>query len=116
MRRHGKHRARHETQIHRRTAPGASPGSIIVDPRAKRGAVHVIAYGPDAIVERDLADLHDVPEFLGKHSVTWINVDGLGDAAVIEKLGQIFHLHRLALEDVVNVHQRAKVDEYGDVL
>ncbi len=28
----------------------------------------------------------------------------------------MFHLHRLALEDVVNVHQRAKVEEYNDHL
>lgn len=116
MRRHRKQRSLEDTHIHRRAPPGASPGSILVDPSAKRGRVQVIAYGPDGSVERNLTDLHDVAGFLKSYPVTWINVDGLGDAALIEKLGQIFHLHRLALEDVVNVHQRAKVDEYDDVL
>lgn len=116
MKRNRKHRTRHETRIHRRTLPGASPGSILVDPHASRGRMQVIAYGPEGIGEKDLTDLHEVRECLNKYPVTWINIDGVGDAAVIEKLGQIFDLHRLALEDVVNVHQRAKVDEYGEVL
>jgi magnesium transporter len=44
----------------------------------------------------------------------WVNVDGLGDAEVIRQLGRIFDLHHLALEDVVNVHQRAKVEQYNN--
>jgi len=44
--------------------------------------------------------------------VTWVNVDGLGDVATIQKLGEIFGLHRLTLEDVLNVHQRAKAELY----
>ena len=39
-------------------------------------------------------------------------VDGLGDADTIKTIGEIFGLHRLALEDVVHVRQRPKVDEF----
>jgi magnesium transporter len=46
----------------------------------------------------------------------WINVDGVGDAAVVQEIGAMFNLHKLALEDVTNVHQRAKAEPYGDVL
>ena len=76
----------------------------------------MIAYGPDDIVEEDIHNLDRLAGIVGRHAVTWINVAGLGDAATIAKLGQIFGLHPLALEDVVNVHQRAKVEEYGDHL
>jgi len=41
-------------------------------------------------------------------------VDGLGDAEVIRALGEVFGLHRLALEDVTSPHQRAKVEQYGE--
>jgi magnesium transporter len=54
-----------------------------------------------------------IREFLGAWPVVWVNVDGLGDAAVIERIGQVFGLHPLALEDVVHVHQRPKLDEYA---
>lgn len=53
---------------------------------------------------------------VGQHDLVWINVEGLGDAATIERAGTLFGLHRLALEDTVNVHQRAKVEDYGDIL
>src|SRR6185436_12225949 len=45
-----------------------------------------------------------------------INVDGLGNADILQQLGDLFQLHRLALEDVVNVHQRAKVEQFGEEL
>jgi magnesium transporter len=44
--------------------------------------------------------------------VVWVNVDGLGDEGVLSRLGNLFNLHRLALEDVVNVSQRPKVEPY----
>ena len=49
---------------------------------------------------------------LNQDSVTWVNVDGLGDEKVIQSLGDLFGIHGLALEDIVNVHQRAKVEDF----
>ncbi|MGL4464239.1 MAG: magnesium/cobalt transporter CorA, partial [Planctomycetia bacterium] len=48
--------------------------------------------------------------------VLWLNVEGLGDVETIMALGTMFNLHPLALEDVLNVQQRPKVDDYGDQL
>lgn len=72
----------------------------------------MIAFGPDALLEKKIRDPREIADFLEKYPVTWINVDGLGDAAVIQALGEIFGIHRLALEDVVNTHQRPKVEQY----
>jgi len=76
--------------------------------------ISVIAYGPDKLVEAPIDDVRSIGEYLHAWPVTWVNVDGLGDAAMIAKLGEIFGLHRLALEDVINVHQRPKAEQYGD--
>jgi len=48
--------------------------------------------------------------------MTWVNVDGLGDTATLQKIAEIFGVHKLAMEDVVHVHQRAKVEEYEERL
>jgi len=85
---------------------------LVADPAAPRPVLRVIAYGPDGYAEKEIQRPAEVREFLGKWPVTWLNVDGLGDAQVIGELGEIFALHRLALEDVVHVHQRAKVEQY----
>lgn len=49
-------------------------------------------------------------------SVTWLNIEGLSDIALIEGLGKQFNIHPLILEDILNTHQRPKVDEYDDCL
>ncbi len=88
------------------------PGSISVDPSSPKPVLRVIAYGPDTFVDQSVTTPRQIADFLHKHPVIWVNVDGLGDAATIKEIGEMFGVHRLALEDVVHVRQRAKVDEF----
>ncbi len=96
----------------RRNLPGTSPGTLVVDPEAPRPVLHVLAFGPDGVDEAAPRTVAELAALRGRRPVTWVNVDGLGDAAVLEQLGAEFGLHRLALEDVVNTHQRAKLERY----
>ena len=105
---------KHTTPIRR--VPGAAPGTLSVNPSWPRPKIRVIAYGPDDFVEQDVSDPAELPALLARWPVTWIDVVGLGDAETIGRLGETFDLHRLALEDVVNVDQRAKVEEFEGVL
>jgi len=50
-------RRRHLNGIERRTSPGASPGSLVVDPQAPPPVIRLIGYGPDAILEQVAEDL-----------------------------------------------------------
>ncbi|MBI1904222.1 MAG: magnesium/cobalt transporter CorA [Planctomycetia bacterium] len=110
-----KHHRRH--RIHRGALPpGAPPGTLSVHPGARPSRVRVMAYGPDGLTERAVADLKEIAALAEKSPVVWVDVDGLGDLEVVCRLGEIFHLHPLALEDVLNVHQRPKVDQYGQHL
>ncbi|MCG3173153.1 MAG: Cobalt/magnesium transport protein CorA [Myxococcota bacterium] len=95
---------------------GVLPGSLVADPSAHVPVVRVMAYGPEALLEKRIEHLDQILEWRGKYPVLWVHVDGLGDVTTIGKLGEIFNLHRLALEDVVNVHQRAKLEQYPDYL
>ena len=98
----------------RRAAPGAPPGSLTVDPGAPRPVIRLMAYSAEKFIERDIAHPDELRAYLGHWRVLWVNVEGLGDAATLEKIAEIFRLHPLAMEDVVNVHQRAKVDTFGE--
>jgi magnesium transporter len=109
--RHRKKRLAHSEDFSRHI-PGSSPGTLVAVPDAPKTVIQVMAFGPDKIVEHVVSDVQQVRSFVGKWPVTWINVIGLGDISVINALGNIFDLHRLALEDVVSVHQRAKVELY----
>jgi magnesium transporter len=76
----------------------------------------VISYGPDRFDETESVGVDQLPDLVGRDEVTWVNVAGFGDADVIRRIGEIFQIHQLVLEDVVNVHQRAKVEEYDGQL
>lgn len=106
------------------TADFNLPGTLEMnrDGTAQAGmpVMHVLAYGPDGYVEREAQDPAALIEFLAKWPVTWINVDPVGHdtqgRAFLDRLGKLFNLHELELEDIINVHQRAKIEEYEDHL
>jgi magnesium transporter len=100
----------------RRTPPGTAPGTLQIDPKAPPPALRVMAFGPDSLEERAVGSVEELPALLGRKPVLWLNVDGLGDEGTLLRLGEIFGLHRLALEDVVGQHQRAKIEPYADHL
>ena len=89
-----------------------APGTLIADPHALQPEIGVIAYGPDWFEERWLTHLSEAAALVARGGITWINVNGLAQPEIVEALGEMFDLHRLALEDVLNVHQRAKVEDY----
>jgi magnesium transporter len=93
---------------------GISPGTLIAPEKADPKAVKItiIDYGPEHLKESVCEKLEETFPFAETPSITWINVEGLGDADVIKKLGEKYHLHPLALEDVLNIPQRPKFEEY----
>jgi len=112
-----RHHGRRARDLARRPKPGTPPGTLHPPPEASPSEVSVLAFGPAGHEEVRLparADLTRLPALLEKWPVTWVNVEGLGDAEVLAELGRIFNLHHLALEDVLHPHQRAKAEPYGE--
>lgn len=107
---------RSKPRIRKRSAVGAKPGTITIQPGAQPTTIRVMAYDQDRVVEQKIDDPKQLTAFLGKWPVLWIDVVGLGSEETLRAIGQMFHIHPLALEDVVHVHQRAKVDSYDENL
>lgn len=105
-----------ELRPRRRTAPGAAPGTLVSDPNAPPPKIRLITYSTGEFTEDEVIGVESLPARINKDGVNWIDIAGLGDAGVVTRLGEMFGLHRLALEDVLHVHQRPKVEEYGDQL
>jgi len=100
-------------RFHRRRPPiTSSPGSLAVEPSSPPPRIRVVTYNAAHLVERDITVVDEVPSESEEGLVTWIDVQGLGDATALEHLARIFGLHRLAVADVVNVPQRPKVESY----
>jgi magnesium transporter len=99
----------------RTPSPGAVPGTLVLASNEKP-RIFVIDYCATHVIEKEVFEIDDVASYLtdSTPSVTWVDVRGIGHQPTFERLGQIFHLHPLALEDVVNVPQRPKSDLYPE--
>ncbi len=100
----------------RAVTPGMAPGTLRPRERPPEFPVRMqmVRYDPDHLVEAELhsvADLDKVPE----EEMCWIDVVG-HDVDLIATLGERLEVHPLALEDVVNVGQRPKVEDYDETL
>jgi len=78
--------------------------------------IHLIDYDEKEIHEKMVKDIETCYPFKDLPTVTWVNINGLHDVGVIEKLGSYFHIHPLILEDVLSVNQRPKMENSGDIL
>jgi magnesium transporter len=94
--------------------PGTAPATLIVPPeyQGQKPVISLIEYDAHSIEERKIEMLDDLLPCVDNDKVSWINVDGLGDPEFFQRLGQHFRIHPLALEDIFNIGQRPKVDEY----
>ncbi len=95
------------------------PGTLTSHPDAQSTTITLIAYDEEQLVEKRPATVEELVKILkslDKSVVKWVDVTGLGNVKMLKQVGDEFGLHILALEDVVNVHQRAKLDNYSDHL
>jgi magnesium transporter len=97
---------------------GLPPGTLIHigERRTEATEITVIDYDAEQFSERPVERVEDCLPFKETATVTWINVNGVHAADVLERIGKGFDLHPLLLEDVTNTLQRPKVDDYEDHL
>jgi len=96
---------------------GLSPGTPVYTGEKKRNktiAIEIFDYNGEKFTESEFKDIADLGKYNNAETVTWINVDGIHDVEIIKQIAEQFKLHPLVVEDIVNIHQRPKVDHYGE--
>lgn len=78
--------------------------------------VTVMDYDGQRLTEKVVTDLDEVVDLARRPTTTWVNVTGLKDLKVLQRLGEIFDIHPLALEDVLNTRHPPKIDDFGTSL
>jgi len=97
---------------------GLPPGSLIHvgDVQDAETQMSMIDYSVDNIVEQQIHSIDEILKYKDSDTVTWVIIEGLTNTAVVERIGAIFGIHQLVLEDILNTHQRPKFEEYDDHL
>lgn len=95
---------------------GLPPGSLVHIGQRHREGVQVVRLRYDAahFGENRIDALAGALPEPARPDVTWIRIDGLQDIALLEQAGEIFGLHPLTLEDILNTEQRPKIEDHGD--
>ena len=102
----------------RKESAGNVPGSpvFIGKQKVEQCIVRVMDFDTLHLDEMVIDTIEDCRPYVDTTAVTWISVYGLHDVEKIQQLGEIFSMHPLALEDVLNTGQRPKFKEYDDTL
>ncbi len=101
---------------YRRPVPGTAPGTLITHEGTTPTRIRVMAYNQDRLEEKELDRVEDLRPYLDKWPVVWISVEGIKDVDKLNAIGEMFRLHPLVLEDVVNGNQRPKMEVYDSNL
>ncbi len=96
--------------------PITLPENIVVDQNSQNSQVCLIDYRENEFIHKNIQDIEEIIPYLERESVSWINIQGLGSEDVLKKIRQIFNLHPLVLEDVINGVERPKIEEYEEQL
>ena len=97
---------------------GLPPGALIHIGERKREVpkITILDYDEAQFQEREAKSAEECFPFKEKPTVTWINVEGLHQVEVLERLGGCYGLHPLVLEDILNTDQRPKMEDYGEYI
>jgi len=97
---------------------GLPPGTLvhIGEKKGEKTEIALIEYDERSFKEEKIHTVGECFQFKKAPTVTWINVAGVHQVEVLEKIGQCFALHPLVMEDILNTDQRPKKEDYGEAI
>ncbi|MGB5491935.1 MAG: magnesium/cobalt transporter CorA [Woeseiaceae bacterium] len=93
---------------------GARPGTLAIPEDSPEPRIRVTQYSADDVEVVDIEDVATLPALVKADHVTWVDIQGFGNEAKLRGVAEAFGLHMIALENAVNVPQRAKAESYAD--
>lgn len=97
---------------------GMPPGTVFYAGEAPAEPVRIslMEYDANLFREQSLSRIEEVLDYQATLGTSWINIDGISDVGLVEKIGKRFNLHPLVMEDIVVPGQRPKMEDYEDTL
>jgi magnesium transporter len=99
-------------------ATGLPPGTPVYvgEKRIEKVKITIIDYDELQFQEKEAQTVEECTPFKDTTTVTWINIDGVHQVDLVEKIGQCFGAHPLIIEDILNTEQRPKLDEFPNFI
>jgi magnesium transporter len=100
----------------RSTKTGLPPGALVHvgEESTREVGITVVAYDEARFQEDEVNTIEVCFPLEDKPGVTWINVDGIHQVEILERLGDCLAIHPLVLEDILNTDQRPKLEDFDE--
>ncbi|HAS16703.1 MAG TPA: magnesium and cobalt transport protein CorA [Nitrospiraceae bacterium] len=97
---------------------GLPPGTLIHigEKRTEKVKIRIMDYSDMGLKEMEADTIETCFPFKDKPTNTWINIEGIHDVRVLERLGESYGFHTLILEDILNTDQRPKMEDHGEYI
>ena len=97
---------------------GLPPGTLIHigEKRTEKVKIRIMDYSDMGLKEMEADTIETCFPFKDKPTNTWINIEGIHDVRVLERLGECYGFHSLILEDILNTDQRPKMEDHGEYI
>ena len=92
---------------------GLPPGSLIFtgDKKVEDSIMTITRFNQ---LEYETQQTTKIDDYLSDEKIIWIDIRGLHNLELVNKVCEILNVHPLVREDIVDVHQRAKFEEYDN--
>jgi len=95
---------------------GLPPGTLVHvgNRKTENATITVLEYDENEVRKIKVDDPRDLAYYRDSAKNSWVNIDGLHDAKLLDAVGTVFGLHPLVLEDMLNTEERPKIEDYGN--
>lgn len=102
----------------RNSKKNLSPGSSVFTGDKKVDKIEITAFNYDdhQFEEKKIENIDELKNLRDKAKTLWINLAGVHDVTMIEKVCEIFGVHSLVIEDILNVNHSPKIEEHEKFL
>jgi magnesium transporter len=103
----------------KRKSAGLPPGTAVYTgevSKEKKVTINVIDYNGENVSEKEITNPAECTLYKTKETVSWIDVEGIHNTGIIEEISNSLSLHPLVIEDILNVEQRPKMEEYENYI
>ena len=97
---------------------GMPPGSLVFtgEQKVEKIKIDIFQYNQSSIVEKKIDNIEELKDLLSSQSILWINICGLHEVDKLEKIGEVFNINSLVIEDILNVGHSTKLEEHDEYI
>lgn len=97
---------------------GMSPGTLIFtgEQKVEKITIEIFQYNHSTLIEKKIDNIDELKEAIKSNTIAWINISGLHEVDKLEKIGEMFNINPLVMEDILNIEHAPKLDDHEEYI